>query len=281
MERSELVLKPGAPHSGNLVFTSAGDNANVGKWIEGEKNFDLWITYYGERGRDNPLRAIGDIYNERKGGKFPNLHYAYQKWKELLDNYEAVMVMDDDIIIDAPAISRLFEIRERFGLWCLQPAFSPAGRICLPITSAHPFSMLRYTNFVEMNCPLFLKAALDEFMRVYDPALSRFGVEWWYLQTMGPDLAGKVAVVDEVVCVNPHTRTKTGGKRECQKIQSDCCAMKEWQRIKMTHGIKTDERGFRTFGFVAKGAGANDFMMLAHYLLYKVKRAEKALLRRS
>ena len=225
---SKLICKEGSPHSRNLVFTSAGDNANLENWLlSGNKNFDLWITYYGDR--NDPYREFADYYNVRKGGKYPNLHYVYRNWKGILDHYEAIMVMDDDIIINASGISRLFEIRKEFGLWLLQPSFSPAGRISHPITAVHPLKMFRYTNFVEMNCPLFQKNKLDDFMHIYDPVLAVYGVDWWYLEEMGPVLTGKVAIVDEVYCINPHTRTKKDGIRECCKNESECLAMETWR----------------------------------------------------
>ena len=60
----------------NLVYTSAGDNANLIKWIKGNRYFDLWVTYYGNcEGR---YREFADYYNIRKDGKFPNLYHAYQ-----------------------------------------------------------------------------------------------------------------------------------------------------------------------------------------------------------
>src|SRR5208337_2955838 len=104
---STLICKAGSPQSRNPVFTSAGDNANLESWLKGNKNFDFWITYYGDR--NDPYKEFADYYNARKGGKFPNLHHVYQNWKYVLDHYEAILVMDDDIIIDASGISRLFE----------------------------------------------------------------------------------------------------------------------------------------------------------------------------
>ncbi|MDA8157365.1 MAG: hypothetical protein M0Z52_13095 [Actinomycetota bacterium] len=272
-EFGRLTAKNGAPRFKNLVFTSAGDSSNIHNWLIGNRNFDLWTTYYGDKG--DHLEAISDFYNRRKGGKFPNLHYAYRHWKDILDSYEAVMIMDDDIIIDARGISRLFEIRERFGLWLLQPAFSPLGRITIPITCARPFTMLRYTNFVEMTCPLILKSKLDEFMGIYDPALSRFGVDWWIMEKMRP---GKTAIVDEIVCINPHTVSKKEGVRECARLQPDCVAAGTWNAIKSRHNIRSDEEGYRTLGLLAKEKiSTGDAAVLALYLFFILKQIRAGL----
>lgn len=154
-------LKIRRPNSKYLVFTSAGDHSNLELWIKGHKNFDLWVTYYGDKkGR---YHAISDFYNCRKGGKFPNFYYVFQRYHEILDHYDAIMVMDDDIIINGTEISRLFRIREQFDLWVLQPAFDPRGKISIPITRVRLFSYLRFTNFVEVTCPLFKKDKLEDF----------------------------------------------------------------------------------------------------------------------
>jgi len=258
-------------HSKNLVYTSAGDNANTGCWLSAERNFDLWITYYGDR-TDTPHRDLADIYNIRKGSKYPNLHYAYCKWRELLDNYEAVMVMDDDIILDTAGINRLFEIRKQFGLWLLQPAFSPAGRICHSITCVRPFTKLRFTNFVEMNCPLFLKSKLDEFMEVYDPVVQMYGIDWWYLDRFGPDLSGKTAIIDAVLCVNPHTRTKQSRERECTKNESLCRDIEQWKKVKKSKKIMIDEQDYRTFGSIKK-IQLRDLWILILHAFWMFKRA--------
>ena len=270
---STLICKEGLPHHRNLVFTSAGDNANLENWLKGDKQFDLWVTYYGDQ--HDSYRESADYYNARKNGKYPNLHYAYQNWKGILDHYEAIMVMDDDIIINASGISRLFEIRNQFGLWLLQPAFSPSGRISHPITTVHPFKLMRYTNFVEGGVALFQKEILDGFMEVFDPALGEgYGVDWWYLEKIGPDLAGKVAIVDEVYCINPHTKNKKFGKRECCRIAPRCLTMEKWKEIKMLHNIKTDERGYHTFGSVNRIA-LSDLWVSALYFFSLFKRAVK------
>jgi hypothetical protein len=212
-----LSLLPGRPGSEYLVYTSAGDRGNVHRWLRGQRNFDLWITYYGEHD-DHPLRGSADLYNRRKGSKFQNLLHAYRTWAAIIDRYTAVLVMDDDILIDASAISRLFEIRARYDLWVLQPAFHPRGKISHPITRARPGVFLRYTNFVEMNCPLFRRDKLDAFMRVYDPVLTGFGMDWWYLEVLGEDLRGRAGIVDAITCVTPMDHTK-GGVREMDRLQ--------------------------------------------------------------
>jgi hypothetical protein len=242
-------IKLGFSRHKNLMFTSAGDGANLSGWLDGRRNFDLWVTYYGDQhGR---FKENADFYNWRKGGKFPNLHHLYQAWPHILDHYEAIMVMDDDIIIDATAISRLFELRERFDLWLLQPAFDPKGKISHPITRAQSDLLLRYVNFVEVTCPLFKKQKLDCFMNVYDPELVGWGIDWWFLHTLGPDLSGKVAIIDDITCINPHDSAK-GGQREIELLQPKSERIACWEKIRARYNIQTEEGGTMEYGRLPK-----------------------------
>ncbi len=181
------------------------------------RSFDLWVTYYGDKG--DRYRDVADIYTAHKGGKFPNLLNAYRTNPEITQHYDAIMVMDDDVIISGENIDRLFRLREELDLWVLQPAFSPRGRINFPITQVNRTCRLRYISFVEMTCPLFRRDKLDNFMKVYDPVLVGYGCDWWFIDSMGDDIAGKIAVVDEVTCVNPWILMKKGNGREIDRLR--------------------------------------------------------------
>jgi len=239
-----LYRKKSKPSSRYLVFTSAGDNSNLHLWLNGKRNFDLWVIYYGNE--INRYKDESDFYIARKGGKFPNLYYAYNTWSDILDHYQAIFVMDDDIIINANDISRLFDIREQYDLWALQPAFSREGKISHPITQVNPVTTMRFTNFVEVTCPLFRKDKLDEFMNVFDPVLVGWGIDWWFLDLWSSEIEGKVAIIDEIPCVNPPASAK-GGKREIDLLQSEPERRENWEKIKSKYNIQSQAKGFKEF----------------------------------
>lgn len=248
-------IRLGTPKQKHLVFTSAGDRSNLAGWLNGRRNFDLWVTYYGRN--EGRHKEIADFYNCRSGAKFPNLYYVYQTWRDILDHYQAIMVMDDDIIIDAAAISRLFELRDRFDLWLLQPAFDANGKISHPITKAKPGLLLRYVNFVEVTCPLFKKEKLDRFMSVYDPALVGWGIDWWFLHSLGPNLDSKVAIIDDITCVNPHDAAK-GGQREIDLIETKRERIARWKEFEARYQIRTEAGGTMEYGRLTKDDAVAD-----------------------
>ena len=235
-----------------LVFSSVGDQSNLRHWLRGRRNFDLWVTYYGSR--SGRYEDVADYYTERRGSKFQNLHHAYQNWSDLFSRYSAILVMDDDVLISGSRISRLFELREQHDLWALQPAFTPRGKVSWPITRARRANVLRFTNFIEMTCPLFRRDKLDAFMAVYDPELVGWGCDWWFLEVMGTDLRDRVAVVDAITCLNPHDVSK-GGRREIDQLSRTHERRAIWERIRNKYGIESEEgRCFTEYDAIRKSA---------------------------
>lgn len=220
--------------SKRLVFSSVGDNHSIKHWLQGQKDFDLWIAYYGD---SNPPELSGiDFCFSRKGGKFPNFFSLYQTHSELIKRYDAIALLDDDLILSTEDINTLFAIQSVYELLLLQPAFSHEGKISHAITQQTESSLLRCTNFVEVTCPFFATSQLCAFMAVYDPALVGFGIDWWYLDYLKLP-KGKIAVVDAIPCINPLDASKQRG-REIEHLQSNAVRYAHWQQIKQQHHIQ-------------------------------------------
>ena len=248
MQMIELTRNIKQPKSKNLVFSSVGNHSNLSLWLRGKDDFDLWISYYGDE--KNRYREQCDFYMEKKGGKFPALYYVYQHWKTLLDQYDAILVMDDDIVIDGYSIVKLFRIRKNYDFWLLQPAFDKKGKISHPITKQNQDTFLRFTNFVENTCPLFRKNKLDLFMQAYDPILVGWGIDWWYMELFSEGTnRRKIAVVDSISCINPLDHTK-GGQREILLLEDTPTRIKHWHMIRDRYHITSEKKGFTEYGFI-------------------------------
>ena len=172
------------------------------------------------------------------------------------------MVMDDDIIIDWPRLNKLFEIRHEQQVPALQPAFEKPGKISYAVTRVQPGNTMRYTSFIEMACPLFSIASLTAFLDVLDPALTDFGMDYWFLQVIGahlPKNMDRVAVVDSITCMNPQDWNKRAFKppqlilsgsggggpavtstREIDKLGDQQERMAVWRRISKKRGLATN-----------------------------------------
>ncbi len=227
-----------------LLFTSAGDSSAVDSWFDSDRNFDIWVTYYGDN--EFPFEHDVEYFNKRKGGKFPNLYENYRHYNEVFKQYDAIMVSDDDILITARELSKLFSISSEEQLDILQPAFDPRGKISYPVTKVVPFSYLRYTRFVEVTCPMFSGPAFHKFMEVYDPELICYGVDWWFLHVIGCE-KNNVAIVDVITCRNPHDRIKAEESREIDRLHSPEERVQSWLAFKEKYKIPHDEEAIKKY----------------------------------
>ena len=226
--------KSGVPQRRFLVYTSAGDRDAVSLWLEGRRNFDLWVTYYGDHPERH--RELADFWEKRRAGKFQNLHSAWLENAELFAHYDAVLVLDDDIIIDADGISRLFELREKHDLTLLQPAFLNFGKVSHKVTRRRASLDLHFVDFIENNCPLFRRDALETFLNEFDGGLTGWGIDYWFLHVLRKQPDYRAAVIDSVPCVNPREAQKAG-VREIRRLQPDQDRRDDWRRVRERLGI--------------------------------------------
>ena len=240
----------------NLVFTSAGDKTNfVTHWLDRQfhRNFDVWVVYYGDSETDKYKENV-DHWERRKGSKFQNFYHMWKKYKAHLKKYKKIFVLDDDIIFSTTDINRCFEMSYLHELWLLQPTFRLGGKISHEITKQKPNSVLRYSNFVEVNTPLFDKEILDDIMKKYDPVLIEDGVDFLisYILTRRKDYHQKrIALLDNVSCVNPHDIYK-GGAREVDRVGPSFKRMGIWNKFARKHKINFGVKDIKMYDTDAK-----------------------------
>eukprot|EP00935_MAST-01C_sp_MAST-1C-sp1_P001389 g1389.t1 len=232
-----------SPPRQNLVFTSAGDNTSFDElWCRadraGSRSFDLWVVYYGQ----DPViyskyAEVADRIEWRKGSKFQNLYHVYQTCAAQLAQYSRIFVADDDIVMDEAAIERLFQISAEHDLWICQPAFRPESKLSHEITLRQRGTLLRYTNFVEVNTPVFSSDALVKCLEAYDERLIGWGVDYLCLWTLGKDERRRYAVIDAVPCINPEDNQKSDKTRELNKLKGVQSRAETWEQLAEARGM--------------------------------------------
>ena len=218
----------------NLVFSSVGDKCDpLSYWLNERsiKTFDLCVCYFGDSDQmQDKLSAQCSYFFAHKGSKFQNFHWVYTNYRSIIDRYDRVFIVDDDIIISTRDINKLFEYQIMYDTWILQPSFLPASKISHPITRQVPGSDHRFTNFVEVNVPLFSKYAIDKCMEIYDPVLTGYGIDLLFIWYLGyrPD---KYMIVDSIGCINPRMR-------QINALQSANARIANWTAVRRKYGIK-------------------------------------------
>ena len=89
-------------------------------------------------------------------------------------------------------------------------------------------------------------------MAVYEPEVVGWGCDWWFLEVMGDDLRGRVAVVDGITCVNPYDWKKGGHGREIDQLAVTSERKAAWERVRDKYRIGTESRGTAEYGAIGK-----------------------------
>ena len=208
----------------NMIFTSAGDNTDFVKWwcSKDKQNYDIYVYYYGKNSDNFALYEKNVTHIERSSGsKFQNFYKFWNKYPEVINEYDRFFILDDDIEIRYEDINKMFNISREYNLDICAPCFTPQSKISHEVTKHRPNILLSYTNLVEVNTPLFSRNALNKLMKVYDPVLIGWGIDILYIWANGCDRQKSYAIVHSIQCTNPKDSLKRNKIRELEHIK-DC-----------------------------------------------------------
>ena len=196
-----LELAPTGGSHKNLVVVRAGPNSLHPGWTQGpgEPEFDLLVAAYEAGSSDSSAEWLIRL----PGRKIAGYNELFRLHPELLERYEYIALFDDDIRVGKQDLNRLFSIGREYRLQLFQPTLSWDSYFSYAATlSERKRYVLRYTNIVEMMCPVFsashLKLALPLFGLGYETGID---LVWTHL---ADDPWYKYAIIDDVVV--RHTR---------------------------------------------------------------------------
>tara|TARA_B110001469_G_scaffold79146_1_gene74876 strand:- start:3100 stop:3855 length:756 start_codon:yes stop_codon:yes gene_type:complete len=233
----------------NFLFSSVGDNTNFDElWINSNMNYDIYVIYYGDN--DNIFEKYKKkvkFIEKRKGSKFQNFKYFYDKYNDIINNYERFFILDDDIIINVENINEMFNISYKYKLDICAPSFTHDSKISYNITKHVNNVLLSYTNFVEVNTPLFSKISLDKLMKLLDYSLIGWGIDYLYIIANGLHKKKSYAIIHKVTCKNPHDNTKKNKIRELSNIKNWKHREKYWKEFAQKNNIIEIINNIRVF----------------------------------
>ncbi len=191
-----------------LIICRAGDSSLHKNWLSKSKNdnFDLVISYYGERGN---LYIDDCIYYEKqKSTKFPSLYKLISNNINSILKYDIIWIADDDLLISSENINKMFNIFYSKNLWLAQPSLTRNSYYSYPITLQNQGLLLRYTNFVEEMAPIFSRDALLRCLHSFSESHSGWGLDFVWPKILGYPTQ-KIAIIDAVSV--HHTRPVGSG----------------------------------------------------------------------
>lgn len=141
------------------VFLQCGAGAVWGGWWQdGSRPFDLIInhydsTYVGKIPCDVEFHQTGRL----PGTKFTAFHSLLTEYAHILEPYEYILLLDDDIQFPEGGIERLFDIVHQHGWEMAQASLSPDSYcphpVCLSLTSRQ---LVASISTIEPSCLRFL-----------------------------------------------------------------------------------------------------------------------------
>jgi hypothetical protein len=178
-----------------LVIAAVGDESLHEAWATSRsaRSFDIVLVYYGEDGRW--FRARGDAWLEMRGPKFELIRRALSHVQ--LDSYRYFFFPDDDLAMTVHQIEELFDLTERFELDLAQPALDEASYVSHEITRVRRDSVLRFTNFVEVMCPVFSRGGLERCRDSFGLSGSNWGLDAVWAQLLTKARA-RIGILDAV-----------------------------------------------------------------------------------
>lgn len=223
----------------NFLFSSVGDNTNFDElWINDSMNYDIYIIYYGNNMETfKKYQSKVKFIESRKGSKFQNFKYFYDKYKDVINMYDRFFILDDDIIINVNDINEMFQISEQYKLDVCSPSLSKDSKLSHEITIHQPNILLTYTNFVEIGYSLYNKNALQKLMKQLDETLIGWGIDLLSIYCNGIDKQKSYAIVHKIFCKNPKDYEKKIKCRELENVDKCNSRRQLWETFANKHKL--------------------------------------------
>lgn len=193
-----------------LVVVRAGPRSLHRNWLapSQRRGFDLLVSAYDSTIEDSGLPGV--FLEQRAGSKVASYARLFEEKRAFLENYRFIALFDDDLSIDAAALTACFEVASRHGLKICQPSLSHDSHFTYAALLQNKSYALRYVNYVEMMCPIFRTDVLMKIRPLYALGYeSGIDLIWCNTGQPGPK---DFAVIDAVSV--RHTRPVGGQKSE-------------------------------------------------------------------
>ncbi len=231
------------PH---LVICRVGNGSLHRAWIgdPATRSYDVWLDAWDD---DTPWKGdAARVSLHRNTPLCPGVAALVTERPEALE-YEAVFFPDDDLEMTSADVERLFAIRRALGLDLMQPALRDGSYVAHAITLENRSFDVRFTNFVEVMCALFSRAAFATCWTILAEDQTGWGVDAVWPKMLG-NPHDRIAIVDAVTVV--HTRP-VGNGPQYQRAGVD--PLRQRREFAARHGVRLPYP-HRHYGGIPRGA---------------------------
>lgn len=208
------------------MIVRCGDKSLHRSWIDGPRNWDLVVSYFGsDPSKDFPEAVISHHY---KGGKWDGLHDFFRLFPNMIDSYDFFWLPDDDIDASAATINSMFDLMTLHKLELAQPSLSSDSYLSHLICAWNPLFEYRLVTFVEIMVPVLHVSVLRRVIPLIGAFKSGFGLDFVW-QRFTSDPLKCVAIIDQVRVT--HTRPVGGALQKMLAREGQTTASEEEERF--------------------------------------------------
>lgn len=195
-----------------LIVVAAGDKSYHINW-KYKTEIDILVIYYGDsKEMYNKYKKKADYIIEMKGAKWEMISNIINNNMIDFNNYDYVWFPDDDLDMSDTMIDNMIYYANKYELFLSQPSLEDNGNI----TNAYNYllrneknqAILKYTNFVEIMCPLMSKRCFNLLKYTLMDTEIKCG---WGLDDVWGDIIikkykyyNKIAIINDVIII--HTK---------------------------------------------------------------------------
>lgn len=193
----------------NLVLLQCGPQSCHRRWLtEANRDFDVLVNYYDADGYDPD---IGDYVFFQPGTKFTAVHLLWRRARQILERYDYVLLLDDDIMVSIEKLNQLFEICARNRLDLAQMSLSEASQCIWRLFYHQPGRELRHVTGVEIMMPVLSRRAMRVAGEDFGLSVSGFGLDLLLGKKLINPTRDNIAVIDAVVAEHLKPIDQGGG----------------------------------------------------------------------
>lgn len=196
----KIIRQIPAPQKRFLLFIQAGNNFTH-RYVSATANFDILINYYD----DSEPKGDAQYVFRQRGTKTTAIRKLFEECPDVLLGYEAVLFLDDDVIISQQQIEALFEAQSRHQLDLLQASLSAESECYFPVLKQPEAGKgLRRLSGIEVMMPVVSQRALREFSWIFSESISGWGVDTLLSVEVRKRFGNTIGLLSDVVAI--HTR---------------------------------------------------------------------------
>lgn len=223
-----------------LAVCCAGDQSLHKRWSGPDREFDLFILYFGDTG--GKWRDSANYYMQSKGVKLHLIRDAMEAYPEVFSKYDTIFCPDDDIDTDTTTVNRIFRCFNAYRLALAQPALTRRSHIAHSILRKKRFSFLRYTNFVEVMVPIMTREVFHHLSCSFKLNKTAWGIDYlWACMILQAGL-GDMAILDAYPVTHTRPVNVHGGYYKALNLDP----WTDLSRLVEEYDLSTEKKVYKT-----------------------------------